>query len=304
MPTELEHDHHHTDHHHATPTSGAGADPHAHAEQAALLDLDAQLGNAFLTDLTGWAATQCAAPPRTIVDLGAGTGSGTLALARRFPTAHVVAVDSSPEMAEQLRNVARAADLADRIEVREADLDAAWPAPRGVDLVWAALSLHHAADPDRLLGDIRDALNPGGLLVVTEMDALPRVLPDDLGVGRLGLESRCHARLDELGWNAHPDWGPSLNRAGFTPVQQRTFEIVSAPEGLALADYARLLLTRIRSGLADRLDPDDLGTLDRLLSPDDPESLDHRTDLTPYSPRTAWLAHRPAAGKNEGEAHA
>lgn len=297
MTTELDQHNHHHGHHHETAPSGSEA---KHAEQATLLDLDAQLGHDFLTDLTAWVADQCATSPQTIVDLGAGTGTGTLALAHRFPTARIVSVDSSPEMAVRLRELTRAEGLADRVQVHEADLDEAWPAPHGVDLVWAALSLHHAADPDRLLAKTLDALAPGGVLVVTEMDALPRVLPDDLGIGRPGLEARCHALLRDLNWNAHPDWAPALAQAGFESVQQRTFDVDSVHEGPLLARYARLFLTRIRSGLADRLAADDLGTLNRLLSPGDPESLEQRTDLTLYSPRTVWLARRPSTATNGG----
>lgn len=292
MTTEL---HHHHDHHHETAPSGSEA---THAEQATLLDLDAQLGSDFLAELTTWVADQGATPPRTIVDLGAGTGTGTLALAHRFSTARIVSVDSSPEMAARLRELTHDEGLADRVEVREADLDEAWPAPYGVDLVWAALSLHHAVDPNRLLVQTLDALAPGGLLVVIEMEALPRFLPDDLGFGRPGVEARCHALLRELNWNAHPDWEPSLTRAGFEPVEQRTFGIDSLPDGPLLARYARLFLTRIRSGLADRLGDDDLNALDRLLSPGNPESLEERADLTLHSPRAVWLARRPVTATN------
>lgn len=283
MPTELHPDHDHR----------GDADPRAHAEHASLLDLDAQLGNDFLAELTDWVANESAGAPRTVVDLGAGTGTGTLALARRFPTAHLVAVDSSPEMAARLRATAAAEGVADRVEVREADMDEAWPAPQQVELVWAALSLHHAADPDRLLSDVRDALVPGGLFVTIEMDELPRVLPHDLGIGRPGLEARCHVLLRELNWNAHPDWSRSLADAGLDPVQRRTFEISAGSDGPALARYAQIFLTRIRSGLADHLAEDDLATLDRLLDPNDPEALERRTDLTLDSPRTVWLARRP-----------
>lgn len=300
MTAELHHpDHHHDhrhDHRHEPAPPGSEA---AHAEQATLLDLDAQLGKDFLTDLTAWVAARATTPPRTIVDLGAGTGTGTLALAHRFSTARIVSVDSSPEMAVRLRELSQVEGLADRVEVREADLDEAWPAPRGVDLVWAALSLHHAADPNRLLAQTLDALAPGGLLVVIEMESLPRFLPDDLGVGRPGVEARCHALLDELNWNAHPDWEPSLTQAGFDLVEQRTFGIDSFPDGPLLTRYARLFLTRIRSGLADRLAADDLTVLDRLLSPG-PDSLENRTDLTLHSPRTMWLARRPATATNGG----
>jgi ubiquinone/menaquinone biosynthesis C-methylase UbiE len=66
--------------------------------------------------------------------------------------------------------------------------------------VWAASSLHEVADPDRVLSNVYAALHAGGLLVVVEMDDLPRFLPDDVGLGRPGLEARCHAALAQAGW--------------------------------------------------------------------------------------------------------
>jgi len=59
------------------------------------------------------------------------------------------------------------------------------------------------------------------------MNSLPRFLPDDIGLGRPGLEARCHAAAAEL--NAHrlphlgADWGQLLAQAGYTAVTERTF---------------------------------------------------------------------------------
>ena len=92
---------------------------------------------------------------------------------------------------------ARVLGVADRVRAIQADLDAAWPAIDTVDLVWASSSLHHMADPDRVLTEVFAAIRPGGLLVVAELDSFPRFLPDDLGLGRPGLEARCHAVLAE-----------------------------------------------------------------------------------------------------------
>src|SRR5689334_2919150 len=65
-----------------------------------------------------------------IADLGCGPGVLTRALAQRWPTAHVVGVDSSPAMLQQARLLA----VAGRVEFVEADL-ASWAPPRPVDLL-------------------------------------------------------------------------------------------------------------------------------------------------------------------------
>jgi SAM-dependent methyltransferase len=173
----------------------------------------------------------------------------------------------------------------------QADLDVAWPGVGAVDVVWAASSLHEIADPDRVFRDVYAALNPGGLLVVVEMDALPRFLPDDVGLGRPGLESRCHEALSR--WNSHPDWRPHLERAGFELAAQRSFSIEVSPAPPSTGRYAQAYLRRIRSALDGRLATDDLETLDHLLADDSPDALLRRRDLAVRGTRTAWAAHRP-----------
>jgi ubiquinone/menaquinone biosynthesis C-methylase UbiE len=279
--------------------------PHTHDDESALaelLDLDAAIFRSALDDVIAWTALLTGRPPQRLVDLGAGTGAGSLSLARRFPAAEVVAVDSSTFMLDRLRASASEQGLADRVRGVHADLDAAWPDVGGIDLAWAAASMHHFADPDRVLGDIHAALHPGGVVVIVEMDAMPRFLPDD--IGRPGLEARCQqamvqAAMVQAGWNAHPDWRPHLDRAGFVGLELRSFPLeIVAPAGAE--HYARRLLARFREGLADRLAGDDLAALDRILADDSPDAA-LRGTLTFRSTRTAWAGRRaPDQHRNEG----
>ncbi|WP_130335886.1 class I SAM-dependent methyltransferase [Micromonospora kangleipakensis] len=279
---------HHSSHHH-----GGGPAHHDEAGLADLLDLDAEVLGPYLDEVTAWVGRHASDAPRTVVDVGAGTGTGSLALARRFSSAAVVAIDRSAVMLDRVRGAAREQRLADRLRVVRADLDVAWPEVGAADVVWAASSLHEVADPDRVLRDVHAALNPGGLLVVVEMDALPRFLPDDVGLGRPGLESRCHEALAQAGWNAHPNWRPHLAGAGFEIAAQRSFTVEATPAPPSTGRYAHAYLRRIRSALDGRLASDDLGTLDRLLADDNPDSLLRRRDLTVRGSRTAWAARRP-----------
>ena len=52
------------------------------------------------------------------------------------------------------------------------------------------MSLHHMADPGQVLRDALAATRPGGLIAVAEFSEPLRFLPDDLGFGRPGFESR------------------------------------------------------------------------------------------------------------------
>ena len=284
--TEQAHQHHHP-HRHAEGT-GRGDE----AGLADVLDLDADVLGSYLDEVVARVGQYAPAAPRTIVDVGAGTGAGSLALAQRYRAAEVVAIDSSALMVGRLRRTAAERGLADRLRVVQADVDATWPAISAVDLVWAASSLHHVADPDRVLRAIRTALNPGGLLVVVEMDGLPRFLPEDVGLGRPGLETRLHEAAAQAGWNAHPDWRPHLERAGFELAEKRRFtvEVSAAPPNARR--YAHELLSRMRPALGHQSDGDDEVTLDRLLA-DHLDTLAHRGDLTIRNSRTAWISRRP-----------
>jgi SAM-dependent methyltransferase len=286
-------DHSRADHH----AHGHGdGHHHVHNDEAGLadlLDLDAELHGSYLDELTDWVARHAPDPVRRIVDAGAGTGSGTLALTRRFPAAEVVAVDRSELMLQRLRAAAQRQGLADRLHVVQADLDEAWPEIGAVDVAWAASSMHHVADPDRVLRDVCSALSPGGVLVVVEMDALPRFLPSDVGQGRPGLEARCHVAMAQASWNAHPDWGPYLERAGFDIAAQQTFDIEVDPAPPSIERYARGFLSNIRHALDGHLATDDLDTLDHLLADDSPHAVLRRRDLTLRGSRTAWAARRP-----------
>ncbi|WP_433543939.1 class I SAM-dependent methyltransferase (plasmid) [Streptomyces sp. CA-294286] len=270
-----------------------------------MLELDAEVLQDYLADLMDWLVELTSdTPPRRILDLGAGTGTGTRALLRRFADAEAVAVDMSESMLGRLADRARESGLADgRVRTVRANLDEEWPAGLdSLDLVWASASLHHMADPDRSLREILAAVAPGGRLVVVEMDAspFPRFLPDDLGpgLGRPGVEERCYAAVADKHAAAVPhlgdDWGTRLTRAGFTVEAERRFVVhLKSPLPAAAGRYARAILARLREHLADRLDADDVTVLDKLLDDDGPYSILRRDDLTVRTSRSVWVARRP-----------
>lgn len=265
------------------------------AALAELVDLDAEVLSAYLDDVMGLIQAAATGPIHRIVDLGSGTGTGALALLRRFDGAEVIAVDASATMLDRVR--AKAARLGRQGTIRtvRADLDDSWPALGPVDLVWAAASMHHLADPDRVLADVFGAIRPGGLLAVAELDSFPRFLSGDLGAG---LEERCHAVIGEARARDLPhigdDWGTRLRRAGFAVELERTFTIdLSAPLPAAAGRYAWASLRRARTGLEGRISAADLATLDALLDEDGPESILRRDDLRVRATRTLLLARRP-----------
>jgi SAM-dependent methyltransferase len=277
--------------------------PHQHrhpdttdpAAMAEILDLDAEVLHSYLAGVTDWVHELAGdPPPARILDLGAGTGTGTLALAERFPGAEVLALDMSAELLDRLRVRTRGLPVADRIRIVRADLDAAWPPVGPLDLVWASNSMHHLADPGRVLAEVFAAIRPGGLLVVAEMGSFPRFLPAGLGNG---LEERCHAALSEHRADEMPDlgadWGPRLTKAGFAVEAERVFTAdLTAPLPAATGRYAQASLRRMRSGLGDRIGAADLALLDTLIDGDGPDGVLRRDDLTVRASRTVWAGRR------------
>lgn len=265
---------------------------------AELLDLDAEVLHSYLSDVTAWIEELAAdGPPGKILDLGSGTGTGTFALLERFRQAEVIAVDLSDQFLKQLMGKARARGMDNRVLTIQADLDTGFPSIAGIDLAWAASSLHHLADPLRILTDVFNALRRGGLLVVVEMASFPRFLPEDLGVGRPGLESRCHAVMAEGQAVAMPnlgsDWGHHLSQAGFTIEAERNFVIdLTKPLPASAGRYARASLQRLRSHLKGDLVADDLATLDILIDGDGPAGVTQRDDLNIRTTRVVWVARR------------
>ncbi|MHA7304902.1 class I SAM-dependent methyltransferase [Arthrobacter sp. TMN-49] len=268
---------------------------HAH-DLAETLTLDALILGSYLEQATELAAELATATPHTIIDAGAGSGVGTVALARRFESAHVIALDKSPDMLKQTHKAAGEHGLAGRVTPAIADLDVAWPAVAPADLIWASSSLHELSDPERTMREMYTGLNGGGLLMIIEMDGLPRFLSAaqlEDGAELSDLEARLHAALAQKHWNSHPDWRAGLERAGFDVVAQRNFAAVASSTPELTARYARTFLQRIHTALDGVATPADLATLGRLLASRGPESLDHRTDLEVRGSRTVWVARKP-----------
>src|SRR6478736_824439 len=125
------HDHHAGDLHERVGHTHDHDSAEFESEGADLLDLDAQVLHGYwdaALDLAAAALSERAAhgerSPARVVDLGAGTGTGALGLARRLPDAEVVAVDVSEQSLARVGDKARAAGTGDRVRTLVADLDA------------------------------------------------------------------------------------------------------------------------------------------------------------------------------------
>jgi len=297
------HDHHspHDEHSHGHAHQGGAADD----DYTDLLDLDAEVLHDYWSAALDWVRDSAADAPRArLLDLGAGTGVGAIGLAQRYPGAEVVALDISPTGLDRVRAKLADLGLGPRVRTVEADLDLGWPdlgwpaaGPPVLDLTWASMSLHHMADPGQVLRDALAATRPGGLIAVAEFSEPLRFLPDDLGFGRPGFESRIadvlgHAHTEQMP-TLGSQWAPHLTEAGWNVVAERDFPIdLDPPSHPDAARYARAWFARLSEGLADRLEPGDRATLTELLDENSPHSVLQRDNLHIRGVRTITLAGR------------
>jgi trans-aconitate methyltransferase len=187
-------------------------------------------------------------PGERVIDLGCGSGELTAAIAQRG--AHVVGVDSSPEM------LAQAAERFPHLRLLLADgheLHVEEP----VDAVFSHAALHWMRDPDAVLAAVRGALRPGGRFVA-EMGGAGNV-------GQLVAALQAAAfRLDIEGHLELPWYFPTpgeqagrLEQAGFTVrlmhFVERPTPLVDCTDGAA--DWWRMFGASVLQAVpADRLD--------------------------------------------------
>jgi trans-aconitate 2-methyltransferase len=126
--------------------------------------------------------------PRTIVDLGCGAGNVTRMLGERWPDAHVIGVDNSPEMLAQ----ARAALAGDRYTFVQSDL-ARWEPDAPVDLVYSNAALHWLPDHSALLPRVARMVATDGVLAVQMPDNFRA--PSHTSIAELAHTPRWQAKL-------------------------------------------------------------------------------------------------------------
>lgn len=247
-------------------------------------------------------------PGDTVVDVGPGAGSATVALAHAVgDLGRVYAVDVDPALLEATLDAARAAGVADRIRPVLHDIEnGVPPLPEPADAVWSSWCVHHARDWDAAARALACLLRPGGRICLAEGGLPTRCLPWDAGIGRPGLETRldeAHDRHFTQWFFGRPGatrpnrgWNDILHSAGFADIT--TFSVlvdIPAPlsepiRGVVLAELAARV-RRAQPFLAE----DDTATWSSLLDPDNAAWLGHRGDLALLTARTGFSGRRPEA---------
>jgi arsenite methyltransferase len=113
----------------------------------------------------------------TVLDMGCGRGAVLLAAAKRLPRGHAIGVDlwqadqtdNSPSAT--LAN-AKLENVADRIEVHTADMNALPLEDNSVDVIVSSLAIHNIPTHDgrrKALGEAMRVLRPGGHLAIADL---------------------------------------------------------------------------------------------------------------------------------------
>ena len=108
-----------------------------------------------------------------VADLGAGTGYFAVRLAPLVPVGKVYAVDVEPSMVEYTQKRAAALGLKNVVGVVAAPDDPRLPEP--VEIVLVVDTYHHLADRAAYFRKLKDALLPGGRVVIVDYKPDPAI---------------------------------------------------------------------------------------------------------------------------------
>lgn len=115
----------------------------------------------------------CLDPETRVLDLAAGTGDLSLAIAREGRPASVLATDFSPEMLEVAQRKAAAYDGPTRLEFQVADAQALDLPDSSFDVVTVAFGVRNFPDRAANFREVLRVLAPGGRYVILEFSRPP-----------------------------------------------------------------------------------------------------------------------------------
>jgi SAM-dependent methyltransferase len=223
----------------------------------------------------------------TVLDIGAGTGVGTFALAAKYPGAHVVAVDVDDDMLGRVRRRAEDQKSGRRITTVHADIGSAGFDVGIADVIWSSNTMHEVPDPAAAFQNILRSLRRGGVLLVLEMDAPPSLLPHEHASLERALRGAAGAE------NPAPNWSRAIAAAGFDLLDTQSLtsdqRLPAAGPGGA---YAALELHRLAQHALPELTDEASAEVRNLVT-----DLNGRHELLDHvhirGSRTLWVARRP-----------
>ncbi|KAJ7902106.1 S-adenosyl-L-methionine-dependent methyltransferase [Mycena olivaceomarginata] len=190
--------------------------------------------------------------PRSILEIGAGSGAWAIRAAKQYPEADVVAVDMNPLPARPLPS---------NLRYQKVNVLEPFPFPTGsFDVVHIRLVLCHLPDGLEVLSRIIDLVAPGGWVLVDEIDWSANFEGLDKAPGiKGGLSALVHGMQAV---NGHPHFGKTLkayldsssqlSEIHFEEVDLPFNPIPDEPRVAGLARTMKSALTRAFGGAAAR----------------------------------------------------
>ena len=165
--------------------------------------------------------------PLQILDLGCGTGTGSVQLKRTFRKAQVVGMDTSLAMLSQVR---RKSSMLRPLKAVYGDIGALPFAARSADMVFSNLASYWCPEPMAMFAEFRRVMRPDGMLLFSTFG--PATM-NELGEAWAGVD-------EEVELPVFPDLleiGNALVAAGFRePVMDRETITLSYPQLDALLE--------------------------------------------------------------------
>lgn len=170
------------------------------------------------------------APGESVLDIGCGTGTLTVAAKRLVGNAGSAnGIDASPEMIARARAKSRKAGLDATFETAAAE---ALPFPDArFDVVLSSMMLHHLPRKTRLqcLREVRRVLRPAGRLLVVDFQSSN---PGGGFFGHFRRHRHGHVKLDDM-LDVLGEAGMNVERRGSLGLRDLYFAVATPPERTA-----------------------------------------------------------------------
>jgi trans-aconitate 2-methyltransferase len=150
--------------------------------------------------------------PLTIVDLGCGPGNSTELLAKRYPDATILGVDSSESM------LAKARERLPNINFVEDDVTH-WQSEKQVDLIFANALFQWVPDHLDVIAQLLNYLTPGGILALQMPDNLNE--PNHLLLRDLATDGPWAIKLAKAGIRRRIIYSPRVYYNALKPLASK-----------------------------------------------------------------------------------